>query len=105
MKLIFKSTVKFLFHIYSILLLSLWEMTKSKKKSVNLYIIKNQKFKMIRDGDIAKLLFSEQHLIPFKKSFEYYSLDLFFNSIHPGDVVLDIGANVGVYSMLASKKV
>ena len=94
-----------MFHLNSILLLSLWDMIKNKRKTVNLCIIKDQKFKMIRDGDIAKILFSEQHLIPFKKSFEYSSLDLFFNSIHPGDVVLDIGANVGVYSLLASKKI
>ena len=37
--------------------------------------------------------------------FEREYADLFYSTIHPGDIVLDIGANVGYFTLIAAKKV
>src|SRR5690348_15759402 len=105
MRLLVRATLKYIAYVYTLLRLLLWNVTRNKRKTTRLAILRNQKFIMVRDGDIAKYLFIEQHLIPYKKSFEYSSLEFFCNTLKPGDTVLDIGANAGVYSLLASKKV
>ncbi len=41
----------------------------------------------------------------YRGEFEKSHLDVFFSLIHMNDTVIDVGANIGIYSMLASTKV
>jgi len=81
----------------------LWRLSSSS--SVKLKLIEGQVFKFVRYGDITKMLYVNQHLVNRKKSFEYDSLELFKSYIKEGDVVFDIGANVGIYTMIAAKSI
>lgn len=83
----------------------IWKMTYSEKGTKNLQIIKGKKGKFYMFGDIVRILFSEQHLVSRKKSFEYDTLELFKDYLKPGITVLDIGANIGLFSVLGSEYV
>ena len=50
-------------------------------------------------------MFEQQHLVSIGKSFEADILQVFVGLIRPGSVILDIGANVGLYSLLGSELV
>jgi len=50
---------------------------------------------MYPHGQISKILFMNK--------FELVELDIFSSLIKPGMIVVDAGANIGVYSLLASK--
>lgn len=77
---------------------------KNTTKSVhNIKVHKGFQFKFFKYGDITKLLYTKQHLIKYKKSFEYDNLELFTELVKEGDIVLDVGANVGLYSLLAAE--
>ena len=62
-------------------------------------------FRFARYGDVARLLYMQSHLVRFGKSFETGLLDLFSERVFPGATVIDVGANVGMYSMVASRLV
>jgi hypothetical protein len=71
---------------------------------INLSIIEGQKFRFKREGAITKILFYNQHLVSRKKSFEYETLSRFYNEIQNDYTVLDIGGNIGLFILLASRK-
>jgi FkbM family methyltransferase len=83
--------------------LKLWNIIESDQKIIKLNILKDTPFKFYAYGDIVRFLYSQQLLVPFKKSFEYETLELFTNLLNPNSVVLDIGANIGLFSILGSK--
>jgi FkbM family methyltransferase len=68
-------------------------------------IIKNQWFTVKHYGIIAEVLFTEQHLIGTNQAFETKTLDRFSKLVKPNDTVLDIGANIGMFSLLGSRLV
>jgi FkbM family methyltransferase len=68
-------------------------------------IIKNQWFTIKHYGVIGKVLFSEQHLVGTNQAFETKTLARFADLVQPNDTVLDIGANIGMFSMLGSRLV
>lgn len=68
-------------------------------------IIKNQWFTINHYGFIAKVLFSEQHLVGTNQAFETKTLGRFAELVKPNHTVLDIGANIGMFSMLGSRLV
>jgi FkbM family methyltransferase len=70
-----------------------------------LQIVKNQWFTIKHYGIIGKILFSEQHLIGTNQAFETKTLELFAKLVKPNNTVLDIGANIGIFSMLGSRLV
>jgi FkbM family methyltransferase len=77
----------------------------SSKKSYHLKVLENYSFEFVKWGAITKILFSRQHLLKHKMSFEYETLTRYSNFIKKGDTILDIGANVGVFSLLGSQLV
>lgn len=77
---------------------------KLKRKSpIEVKVINNDSIKVGHYGDIAKILYSRQFLVKYDKSFEYTTLTLFKQFVKPDAVILDIGANIGLFSLLADK--
>jgi FkbM family methyltransferase len=68
-------------------------------------IIKNQWFTVKHYGIIAEVLFTEQHLVGTNQAFETKTLSRFAELVKPNDTVLDIGANIGMFSLLGSRLV
>jgi FkbM family methyltransferase len=56
-------------------------------------------------GIIAEVLFTEQHLVGTNQAFETKTLSRFAELVKPNDTVLDIGANIGMFSLLGSRLV
>lgn len=71
-------------------------------KKVNLKVLNTKSYFFTSYGDISLSLFLSQHLVSRQKSFEYSSLELYRDNLSSGNVVLDIGANVGIYSLLGA---
>ena len=46
-----------------------------------------------------------EYLVSRDRGFEYKTLDKFTSLISPGDVVFDIGANIGLFSLIGSQAV
>ncbi len=99
----FREFLKYLAVVYKILRLKWWDLRESETDGIQLEVLKNIFVEFIRKGDIVKILYSDQHLVRFQKSFEYKSLELFLGQIKKGDTILDVGANVGLYSLLGAK--
>ena len=81
----------------------LWD--NSKKSAFLLKITDNYAFRFTRFGMVTKIMYSKQHLLSRKKSFEYDTLNRYSNLLKKGDIVLDIGANVGIFSLLGAQVV
>lgn len=96
--------LKFLAAVVVHLRLWYWSKWRLTSAPVLLKVLKEYKFTFIPKGDIVRILYGDQPLVQHRKSFEYDTLELFVKHIQPGHVILDIGANVGLYSLLASIK-
>ena len=72
-----------------------------KEKKINLY--DNTKFVFSTYGDIANILYSSSFLCRFKRSFEYKTFELLSKTLKSGNIVLDIGANVGAHALFMAK--
>ena len=96
---------KALLEIWTVLRQIQWEKFKSKSTETKILVFGDSRFLFTHFGDITKMLYSRQHLVTFDKGFEAESIKTFLSMLHPGDIVLDIGANVGVYSLLAAEAV
>ena len=81
----------------------IWNLNFSKQHTIK--VLTDKKFQFVHYGDVTKLLFANQHLVKYKKSFEANTLSLYYSLLKPGDTILDIGANVGLFSILASGKI
>lgn len=80
-----------------------WDM--GLRSSFEIPVRKGMRFRFERYGDVARMLYMQSHLVRFGKSFETGMLDLFCSRLSPGATVIDVGANVGMYSMAASRLV
>lgn len=80
-----------------------WDM--GLRSSFEIPVRKGMRFRFARYGDVARMLYMQSHLVRFGKSFETGMLDLFCSRLSPGATVIDVGANVGMYSMAASRLV
>ncbi len=83
-----------------------WKMS-SVKDVHNIQILGGQRFLFKHYGTITEMLFTRQHLVNRRGGggFEQETLTLFQNNLKKGDVILDIGANVGLFSLLGAKTV
>jgi len=75
-----------------------WKFLKpNSHKSYNIYA--KFRLKLINNGDIAAILYQNSHLVRFNKGWEYDTFKYLEENLGLGNVVLDIGANIGVHAM------
>jgi FkbM family methyltransferase len=101
MNLLFYYTKIYFLNIIEFIRTIIWKM--NLKKEHTLQLIENQYFKFTNFGIITQLIYTKQHLINRNQSFENTTLKRFSNLIKNGDIILDIGANIGAFSLLGSK--
>jgi FkbM family methyltransferase len=82
-----------------------WSLPFNKNKIFSIKILPEYTIKYAAKGDIAEIIYKNEVLIKFKKSFEYSTLKLFSTILKQGDVIIDVGANSGLYSIFYSKLV
>ena len=103
-KLLYQQTGRlFLFYIMEIQGIY-WRLSLNKKKIFSIKILPEHVIRYARKGDIAEIIYKNQILVNQKKSFEYSTLHLFSTILKKGDVIIDVGANSGLYSILYSKQ-
>jgi FkbM family methyltransferase len=94
-----------IFNVFSTLWIEwkgfLWK--NFRRKTYNLPIYKGYSFNLVGQGDITQWLYQLSHLASSNKSFEDKTLEVFLSHIREGDTVLDIGANIGMFSLVASR--
>jgi FkbM family methyltransferase len=75
-------------------------------KKINKFILRQIKGREVKVNGYTLLLDKRDSLnLSIFKTFEPFETNFFKNHIKPGDVVLDIGANIGYYSILFSRLV
>jgi FkbM family methyltransferase len=72
-----------------------------KEKKIHVY--DSTKFIFSTYGDIPNILYSSSFLCRFKRSFEYGTFEILSKTLKPGNIVLDIGANVGAHALFMAK--
>jgi len=77
----------------------------NRNKTHNIKILPGHTIKYAAKGDIAEIIYKNQVLVKHRKSFEYTTLELFSTLLKEGDVIVDVGANSGLYSIFYSKLV
>ncbi len=104
-KLLFQQTGKlFLYYVMELRGLY-WHLPFNRKKIFNLKIFPGHTIQYAGTGDIAEIVYKNEVLLRLKKSFEYSTLQLFSDVLKDGDVIIDVGANSGLYSIYYSKLV
>jgi FkbM family methyltransferase len=100
-----RSILVSIFNVFSTLWIEwkvfLWN--NFRQKNYNIPIYKGFNFKMSGQGDITKWLYKLSHLAKYNKSFEGKTIEVFLSHLKEGDTFLDIGANVGMFSLVASR--
>lgn len=99
-----KSFGKYLFHVLSEIKVIFWKFIKDRDSVTKIRVFKDYSFKFKNFGDIAEILYAREHLVPYNKGFENNVLESFVNLIKPKSVILDIGANIGLFSLIGAKK-
>jgi FkbM family methyltransferase len=66
-------------------------------------IYKKLKVKILKYGQLSQLIYSHQPLIRFDRGFEFETFSVIEQNINKGDIIFDIGANIGVHSIFISK--
>ena len=95
--------IRFISDVYCTIRGRIWK--AGLRSSHHLQVLPGRSFTFTHYGDITRLLFEQQHLVSIGKSFETDVLQIYAGLIRPGSVVLDIGANIGLYSLLGSEMV
>lgn len=80
----------------------IWLIRKGLSNKVNLFVSSDTKYSFTPYGEIAKILYANQFLIKRNKGWEYKTVNMFKEHIQSGNVIIDIGANIGMYTLLAS---
>ncbi|MDO9373185.1 MAG: FkbM family methyltransferase [Ferruginibacter sp.] len=104
-KLLFEQTGKLvLFYIMELRGLY-WSLGFNRTKVFSIEILPGHKIKYAGLGDISQIIYKTAVLVKYGKSFEFSTLQLFSKIVHPGDVIIDVGANSGLYSIFYSNLV
>ncbi len=82
-----------------------WLWKKRWISEITLALEQGHRFRFNTYGEIIKILYAHQPLNHYGKGFEHRTVAKFTTLVKPGDVVLDVGANVGMYTLLAGKLV
>jgi FkbM family methyltransferase len=96
-------TKLYIFNILELIKSTVWKLNLSKRH--RLEIINNQYFNFTHYGIITQLIHARQHVVGKPQGFESETLKRYAAMLKTGDTVLDIGANVGVFSLLGSSLV
>ena len=104
-KLLFQQTGKLLMFYVMELRGFYWNLPFNKNRIFSIKIFPGHIIKYARKGDIAEIIYKNEILIKYKKSFEYSSFQLFSTLLERGSIVLDVGANSGIYSIFYSRLV
>ena len=73
------------------------------RTNVKIIVTKDITLRFFKKGEITKLLYTYTHLVRFNRGFEHSSLEILCQYLKPGSHFIDIGANIGLYSLVASK--
>lgn len=98
-------TSVYIFSVFRLVRKALWKILFQRRSHNTIKISKRRKFKFDGYGEITSKLFASNFLWKFDKGFEHKTVAKFEQLVKPGDVVFDIGANIGMYSLLASELV
>jgi FkbM family methyltransferase len=82
----------------------LWKISSKVSKNLTLSVHKNLTLKLVSYGYITKRIYQQQLLVPFKKSFEYDTLTLLREATKSDFQILDIGANIGLHSLIMAQE-
>lgn len=77
-----------------------WESTKKIRTTTRIQVFKSRFFIFATYGLIAKRLFQQEPLVRFNKAFEQKTLGAIMRIMKPGFTALDIGANIGLHSLI-----
>lgn len=82
-----------------------YQIVVTKRKCISIKIFPGHTIKYAPQGDIAEIIYKNQPLVKYQKSFEYSTLSIFNINIKKGSFVIDVGANSGLHSIFFSKLV
>ena len=105
MRTILKALLELLSAIYIEFKKAIWPLRTKLFSEHKIKVYKNNSYHLSSYGELTKMLYCNSHLTPFNRGFEAETLEIFERSIMTGDIVLDIGANVGLFSLLGSELV
>lgn len=80
-----------------------WNLVSGVNVWRTLKVFNGISIKLILLGDITRILFEQQHLVRFKKSFEYQTLEWVVRNLKTDSVFVDVGANIGLFSIVGSR--
>ncbi len=93
----------FFFGLLELFKTALWKL--NTRKTHRLKVIDNHTFTFTHFGFITQYIYERQHVVGKLQGFEGETLRRFSQMVKTGNTILDIGANVGVFSLLGSKLV
>lgn len=82
-----------------------WFIRSKLTKTINLKLTKTDSIKITTKGEIAGVLYAHQHFIKANRGFEYKTIQKMKELVKSDFIILDIGANIGMYSIFLSKLV
>ncbi len=81
-----------------------WPFISSTKPFLHIKAHQNIDIKLTRFGFLSKRLFEQRFAVRHRLSFEYEVIDEIRRLVHPNLTVLDVGANIGVISIIIAKE-
>lgn len=82
-----------------------WKYRKKLSKTITLKLSKEDKYTFLTEGELVGIVYAHQPKITWNKGFEHRTVKLMKEVVKEGMVVIDIGANIGMYTLLLSKLV
>jgi FkbM family methyltransferase len=93
------------FNFYVELRRAFWPIRAFFSKSITIAITNTEKIKVLTNGEIVKTLYAHEPKIFFNRGFESKTISIMQDQVKTGMVALDIGANIGMYTILLSRLV
>lgn len=77
-----------------------WEKTERFRRGQRINVIKGKTFRFENFGLITRRLYEQEPFVRFNKAFEQRTLSAIIRILKPEFTVLDIGANIGLHSLI-----